>query len=192
MKEKEMSPQESMDLINSMIGRARRRYTDNSFYFLLWGWIVLLASAIHFFLMEYTEYPYPFIGWSLNLIGMVASIYRSVKDSKEQRVANYTDHVYGWLWLALGAAMFTIILNGEFLGWSVVPFILLLVAIGTFVSGAMMKFVPLQIGGIIFWILCFVSFRMSESYQMLIMSISMLGYLIPGYMMKYKAKHNGV
>lgn len=188
MKEQEMSPEQSMDLISSMINRARRRYTDNSFYFRLWGWIVLLASGIHFYLLEYTEYPYPFIGWTLNIVGMIASIYRSTKDSKKKRVANYTDHVYGWMWVALGVGMFTIIFNGELLGWSVVPFILLLVAIGTFVSGAMMKFVPLQIGGIVLWLLCFLAFRVSESYQMLVMSISMLAYLIPGYIMKYNAR----
>ena len=31
MKEKELSPEESIDLINTMIGKARKRYTDNSF-----------------------------------------------------------------------------------------------------------------------------------------------------------------
>ena len=46
MKEKELSPEESIDLINTMIGKARKRYTDNSFYFLLWGWLVIVASAL--------------------------------------------------------------------------------------------------------------------------------------------------
>ncbi len=192
MKEKDISPEESMALINAMIGRARKRYTDNSFYFLLWGWITLIASAIHFYLLEYTEYPYPYIGWSLNIIGVIVSIFKSVKDSKKRVVANHTDGTYGWLWLALGISMFTIIFNGAILEWSVVPFIILLMAIGTFVSGAMMKFVPLQIGGIVFWILSFVAFRSTEAYQMLITSISMLGYLVPGYIMKFNAKRNGV
>lgn len=192
MEEKEISPEESMDLINTMIRKAQKRYTDNSFYFLLWGWVVLIASAIHFYLMEFTDYPNPHIAWLLNFIGVVASIVKGSKDSKKHVVANYTDKVYGWLWLALGVAMFTILFNGGMFDWSVVPFILLLAAIGTFVSGAMMKFVPLQISGVVFWILCFVAFRMSEAYQMLIMSASMLGYLVPGYIMKFSAKRNGV
>ncbi len=187
-----MSPQESMALINSMINRARRRYKDNSFFFLLWGWIVLVASGSHFYFLEFTDYPYPYIGWSLNIIGAIASVIRSIKDAKKAVVSSYADRIYGYLWLALGLAMFTLVFNGEMFEWAVVPFILLLVAIGTFVSGAMMKFVPLQVGGIAFWILCFVAFRVSEAQQMLIMSISMIGYLIPGYMIRHKAKHNGV
>ena len=193
MEDKELSPQESLDLIQSMIGRARKRYTNNSFYFLLWGWIVMLGSFIHFYLLEFTDYPYPFIGWSLHIVGIVASIVKSVKNSKESVVSNYTDKVYGWLWLSLGISMFTILFNAEFFEWTVVPFILLLVSIGTFVSGAMMRFRPLQIGGVAFWLLCFVAFRVPEAYQMLIMSVSMLiGYLIPGYIMNYNAKKNGV
>lgn len=193
MDEKELSPQESMDLIQSMIGRARKRYTDNSFYFLLWGWIVMLGSGIHFYLLEFTDYPYPFIGWSFQIVGVIASIVKSVKDSKKQVVSNYTDKVYGWLWLTLGVSMFTIVLNAEMFDWSIVPFILILVSIGTFVSGAMMQFRPLQVGGVVFWLLSFLAFRVPEAYQMLIMSGSMLiGYLIPGYIMKFNAKKNGV
>ena len=188
-----MSPQESLDLIQTMIGRARKRYTDSSFYFLLWGWIVMFASLIHFYLLEFTDYQYPFIGWSLNIVGAIASIIRSVKDRKKQVVSNYPDKVYSWMWMALGVSMFILLLNGEMFEWSVVPFILLLVAIGAFVSGAMMRFVPLQIGGIVFWVLCFVAFRVSEPYQMLIMAISMLvGYLFPGYLMKMNYKKNGI
>lgn len=193
MEEKDLSPNESMKLINSMIGRARKRYTDNSFYFLLWGWIVMIASFIHFYLMEFTDYPHYYIGWSLNIVGVIASIVKSAKDNKKEVVRHYSDRVYGWLWLALGLAMFTILFNGEQQNWSIVPFILILVAVGTFVSGAMMNFKPLQIGGVVFWLLCFVAFRVNEAYQMLIMSSSMLiGYLIPGYIMKYNAKKYGV
>lgn len=37
MEEKELTPQESMELIQSMIGKARRRYSDNSFFFSVMG-----------------------------------------------------------------------------------------------------------------------------------------------------------
>lgn len=193
MDEKELSPHQSLELIQTMINRARCRYADNSFYFLLWGWIVLIASSTHFYLLEFTDYPHPYIGWSLNIIGVIAAIIKSVRDGKRTVVTNYTDKVYGWLWLALGIGMFTILFNGEMLGWSIVPFILLLVAIGTFVSGSMMRFRPLQIGGVVTWLLSIWAFQSTEAYQMLMTAIAMLlGYLIPGYIMKYNTRKNAI
>ncbi len=193
MEDKELSPQESLDLIQSMIGKARQRYTDNSFHFLLWGWIIIVASTAHFYLLEFTDYPNPAYVWLLNFVGVVGSSIKGFRDGKQKVVTNYSDKVYGWLWLALGISMFIIVLNGFYLNWQLVPYILIMVGIGTFVSGAMMHFKLLQLGGIICWILCFIAFRVPESYQMLIMAGGMLlGYLVPGYIMKFKAKRNGL
>ena len=193
MEEKELTPQESMALIESMIGKARKRYSDNSFYFLFWGWIVLTASLTHFYLLTYTTFEHPYIGWSLTVIGGIVSGIVGAKRSKNAEVKNYTDNMYGWLWLSLGMAMFTIIFNGELIGWNTIPFILLLAGVGTSVSGAMMGFRPLQIGAVVFWILTFVAFRQPENYQMLTMAIGIAaGYLIPGYILKANFKKHGV
>jgi hypothetical protein len=193
MEDKEISPQESLDLIQTMIGKARKRYTDNSFFFLLWGWIVLIASLAHFYLASYTSFEQPFIGWSLTIVGGIISAIKGAQQGKNAVVRNYADKMYGWLWFALGMAMFTIIFNGEVINWQVVPFILLLAGIGTAVSGAMMGFRPLQFGAIGFWALAIIAFRQPENYQMLMMALGVaVGYLLPGYMMKYNSKAHGV
>jgi len=193
MEEKELTPQESMELIQSMIGKARRRYSDNSFFFLLWGWIVIIASLGHFYLSTFTDFEYPFIGWSLTIVGAIISGVVGAKRGKKSQVKNYTDEMYGWLWLSLGMAMFTIVFNGQQIGWNTVPFILLLAGVGTAVSGAMMGFKPLKIGALVFWILAFVAFRQPENYQMLIMAVGIaIGYLMPGYIMKANFRKHGV
>jgi hypothetical protein len=38
--EKELSPQESIELIQTMINKTKGVVADDSFYFLLWGWLV--------------------------------------------------------------------------------------------------------------------------------------------------------
>ena len=193
MEDKELSPQESLDLIQQMIGKARKRYTDNSFYFLLWGWITIIASLFHYITATYTTFEYPYAGWSLTFVGAVVSMFRGRKDGRSAKVHNYTDKMYGWLWASLGIAMFTIVFNGESIGWSVVPFILLLAGVGTSVSGAMMNFQPLRIGAIIFWLLALAAFRLDENQQMLLMASGVaFGYLVPGYMMKSNAKKHGI
>lgn len=193
MEDKEMSPEESLNLIQGMIGKARKRYTDNSFFFLLWGWITLTASLTHFFLATYTNFEYPHIGWTMTIAGGIISGIKGAQQDKKAVVRNYADKMYGWLWFSLGMAMFTIIFNGEVINWQVVPFILLLAGIGTAVSGAMMGFKPLQFGAIGFWALSIIAFRQPENYQMLMMGLGVaVGYLLPGYMMKHNLKSHGV
>jgi len=193
MEDKELSPQESLDLIQQMIGKARKRYTDNSYFFLLWGWIVMFASLFHYITAAYTSFEYPYAGWSLTIIGAVLSMIKGSKKSRQAQVRNYTDKLYGWLWASLGIAMFTIIFNGESIGWNTIPFILLLAGVGTSVSGAMMNFQPLRIGSIIFWLLALAAFRVDPTKQMLLMASGVaFGYLVPGYIMKSNAKKNGV
>lgn len=193
MEEKELTPQESMALIQSMIGKARKRYSDNSFFFLLWGWIVLVASVGHYCLSTLTDFEYPFIGWSLTVVGAIISVVVGARQGKRSQVKDYTDKMYSWLWFSLGMAMFTIVINGQLIGWNTVPFILLLAGVGTAVSGAMMGFKPLKVGALVFWILAFVAFRQPENYQMLIMALGVaMGYLVPGYIMKANFRKHGV
>jgi hypothetical protein len=193
MEEKEISPEESLMLIQSMIGKARQRYTDNSIFFLLWGWIVLIASLMHYYLAIYTTYEDPYIGWSLTFVGAIASAIIGAKKGKKRIVKNYADKLYGWLWLSLGIAMFTVIFNGNAVDWNTTPFILLFAGVGTTVSGVMMNFKPLQFGGIAFWVLTIIAFQQTPDVQMLLLAIGVaVGYLIPGYIMRSNSKKHGV
>lgn len=193
MEDKELSPQQSLDLIQQMIGRARKRYTDNSYYFLLWGWITLFASLFHYVTATYTTFEYPFAGWSLTFVGAVLSMIKGRKQGKTAKVHNYTDKMYGWLWASLGVAMFSIVFNGQLIQWNTIPFILLLAGVGTSVSGAMMNFQPLRIGSIVFWLLALAAFRVDPNQQMLLMAAGVaFGYLVPGYIMKSNSKKHGV
>ena len=42
MQEQEFSPQQSLNLIESMINKARNRFSENGHLYLLWGWVILL------------------------------------------------------------------------------------------------------------------------------------------------------
>jgi hypothetical protein len=46
--ENDFNPQQSLALIESMINKAKNRFSENGHLYLLWGWTVLLCSIIHF------------------------------------------------------------------------------------------------------------------------------------------------
>jgi hypothetical protein len=71
------------------------------------------------------------------------------------------------------------------------PFILLLAGYPTFISGIVIKFRPLIIGGISFWIMALIAHFAGPSIAPLVVPVAVLaGYLIPGYMLKPKLDHD--
>ena len=72
-------------------------------------------------------------------------------------------------------------------------YILMLVGFPTFISGFIIKFRPLIIGGILFWIIAVIVSFTAPSIAPYGMPVAVItGYLIPGYMLKYKGNHDKV
>ena len=64
-------------------------------------------------------------------------------------------------------------------------FVLLIAGIGTVVSGLIMKFNPLTISGVLFFVFAIASIFVDKSTILLINTIAILtGYLIPAYLLK--------
>ncbi len=189
MEEKELSPQESLNLINDMIGKARRRFTDNSFYFLLWGWLVILASVLHYWFAVAKVIEEPSMAWFLMFVGAAVSMIHGKRQEKRSSVSHYTDKLYMWMWLSIGVAMLIVIINGQYMNFQIIPLMLMLAGIGTFVSGAMMRFKVLQFGAICLWAMSIFAFQLNEVNQLPAMAAGIaLGYLLPGYIMKANYK----
>jgi hypothetical protein len=104
----------------------------------------------------------------------------------------YADMLYLWTWMGfLVASIVLFIIVSENMG-SVAPYILTLAAMPTFISGFIIRFKPLIIGGITFWIFALVA-HFAVAVAPLAVPVAMLtGYLIPGYMLKRKVDHETV
>ena len=71
------------------------------------------------------------------------------------------------------------------------PYILMLAGYPTFISGAIIRFRPLIIGGLCFWVLSVISHFAGPSIAPLAVPLAMLiGYLIPGYLLKKKTDND--
>ena len=49
--ETNLTQQQSLKIIQEMIATSKNNLKDNSFFFLLWGWLVLIASLSNFALI---------------------------------------------------------------------------------------------------------------------------------------------
>ena len=186
MSDKELTKDESLDLIVDMIGQAKRNIArGGSFYFLLWGWVVMLANLGHYVLDKYDLYDAPHIVWAATIpAGIISGIY-GARRGKNSKVKSHLDRLYGLVWISVAMGVLTILFFMADVNYNVNPIILTFSAIGTFISGCMLRFRPLIIGGIALWISSVIGFNAIVTDQYLIGAIGILaGYLIPGYLLK--------
>ena len=85
-----MSGQESLQIIQQMIGQAKRQYSDDSFNYLLWGWLVFIASLGQY-ILAYVGFAQPAIVWLLMPLGAVISTIYNYKANKKEKVKTYID-----------------------------------------------------------------------------------------------------
>ena len=73
------------------------------------------------------------------------------------------------------------------------PMILTIAAIPTFISGFIIRFKPLIVGGVTFWVLALAAHFGGPDISSLAVPVAMLtGYLIPGYLLKRSNNHGNI
>jgi hypothetical protein len=180
-----LTAQQSLDIITSMIRQAKGQASGNSFYFLLWGWSITAANFGMYGLIRFTDYPYPYAVWLITIPAWIATLIYGMKQGRAERAPSHLERINMWLWMAMGISIFPICLFGSVLNWNINPIIMLMAASATFVSGIIIRFKPLVFGGVLFWILGSISFLVSQQDQYLVGGIAIiLGYLVPGYLLK--------
>jgi hypothetical protein len=188
-KQHELTATESLNLITDMISRAKGNVQQNSFYFLFWGWIVFIAN-VGMFTLTSLHIKHPYAVWAITIPAWIISLYRGFSQKNKQRVSSHFDSISGYLWLAFGICVFTIVAFGYKLNFQLNPLILIISSIPTFVSGVIIRFKPLMFGAVAFWFGGIVCFLLPVQYQPLIGALVILiGYLVPGYLLKAKKSH---
>jgi len=180
----ELTASQSLDLISRMIREAQGRVQKNSFYFLLWGWVVLLGN-LGTYLLAKADYPYPYAIWAITIPAWIISIVRGLRQRRDATSSTHFDRISSALWMSLGIVIFTIVAFGYQINYQINPLVLLVSAIPTFTSGVVLRFKPLMAGGVIFWMSGIVCFLVARDIQPLVgVAAIALGYLVPGYMLK--------
>jgi hypothetical protein len=193
MIEEKFSPQESLRLIQSMITKTKQDMSDNSIYFLVWGWITFIACTGQFILKHIVNYENHYQVWWLIVFGVAFSIYNGIKEGKKKKIRTYIGDSMKYLWIGMGISYFVLSMILTKIGWNsaVFPFFIMMYGLGTFVSGSILQFKPLVIGGIIAWALAIGAVYAGYDYQMLFGAAAILiSYIIPAYMLRFRNKHS--
>jgi hypothetical protein len=182
-----LSPQQSLELISEMINQAKGNVRENSFYYLFWGWLLICTHVGSFVLTEF-DFDYPFIVWLLVIPGWIVSYrYGARQAEKNHNVMTHLEKVNVSLWIGFGVLAFIIPFFGMYIDYQINPIILLIGSLSTFTSGVILRYRPLQVGALIVLVMGLSCFFFSQQQQSLLAASAIaLGYLVPGYMLKYQ------
>ncbi|MFL5810823.1 MAG: hypothetical protein ACJ749_14980 [Flavisolibacter sp.] len=186
--EEDFSPQQSLQLIQSMISRTKTNISGNRFNFLLWGWYTFIAMISQFVLKVIVHYEHHYFVWLGTIPLTIITIVHAVKRQRSEPAKTYIGESMKFLWTGIGVCFFILgfVISAAKEGWMYsYPFFIMLYGLGTFVSGRLLNFSPLIIGGIFNWILACVSAFVSFDYQLLCAATAILtSYIIPGHLLK--------
>jgi hypothetical protein len=186
-----MTELESMQLISSMINKAKNRFNETGFLYLLWGWVILICCFAQFIATYFFKSENAYYIWFVTWIVVVYQVFFLRKKRKARKVKTYTDDINQFVWITFFiCGMLLVFILIQFKAYEVInPAILVMYGMPTFLSGIILKFKPLLIGGIFCWVFAALSPFIGFEFQLLLIAGSITaGWIIPGYLLKQKFK----
>lgn len=194
MEKENLTPEESFDIITKAISNFKMNYKENSKSFLLWGWLMSLASFLHFIVVKiliskeaYEQMLLAGFGtWIIFVIsGFLIEYFTNRKSNRDKKVFSHLDRFINILWKVTGVSIPIIVFLSIKLHIPPPPFFLLVMGITTTITGLLIRFRPVTFGGIAFYLFAIVSTFIPDENILLITGAAIICcYLIPGYFLK--------
>ena len=196
MEEKQISGHESFLIIQQMINTAKKEQKDDGKGWIVWGWMLFVASIFTFINMKIGWLKVFYI-WNLvgitTLVVMLTEVVRdALRGKRKDRVRTYTKDLFEKLNVGFFIQLFFIILSIN-LGVPPTKGFALLIAVYGFwilIYGAALNFKPSIIGAFITWGFGLAAlFVKTFDWTMLLHAAAVLfGYIIPGHIARSEFK----
>ena len=187
----EFLTQESMQLINEMIGKAKRSYISNGIASMVWGALIVLCSLLTWMRITFHFYP-GFDVWLLLIFALIPQIYFGRKERRAKDFVAHDDNTTIYMWIAFAVSIFiTSFYNSKYGNDGSATSIMILYGMPTFILGGIYKFKQMVTGGIICWILSIISvYTSAASDMLLIAACGLFAWVIPGIILwpRYKTE----
>ena len=184
-----MNTQNSLALIEEMINKAKNNFSESGTLFILWGFVILICSITQFIGEYFFEYKNAGAIWMLTWLASIFQIFYLRKQNKNKAVRTYTNDILKYMWITFIICfillVFILIFQKSFI--SIVPAILVVYGIPTFLSGIILKFKSLIIGGVCCWLLAALCVFTGWDFQQLyIAAAGIIAWIIPGFNLRKK------
>lgn len=193
MENQKLEAAESLALISKMIENTRNRMERNAGRpFLVWGYTtVIFAIVIWGLVIHFHDGRWNFLWFGMPLVGGLW-MYLTRPRSTEGRVYTFVDRVISHVWIVLGlTAWFTSTLSMMALVRPSILFVIvMLMGIGTAITGLVVRFTPATVGGIIGIILAPLLLAVTGMWPpTLFIAAFVAMMIIPGHILNYRSNH---
>ena len=205
--DKPLSQKESLELITSMINKAKDSFHDTGIGAMMWGSVIAVCSLVRLSEIHF-GYRLPFDIYLLTIVAVIPQLLITMREKRERRVRSYDDNYMDYIWLGFGISIGLLIhtCNIIFNAWGswidkyqqatgntasigfyeyIAPLFLMLYGLPTFITGAACKFKPMLWGGIFCWVCCVVTVYTTVKVDLILTALSaIMAWLIPGLLME--------
>ena len=195
MEERQLNEKESLELITQMIRNTHRKLEKgNGVPFLIWGYTtVIVALAVWYLLTTTGNYQWNWLWLAIPVIGAPIMFLTIKKQSAYPKT--YIDKIMSYVWIVIGISAFFPSVAASFMeNFPVLFLVVLLISIGTAITGLIIKFTPLTVAGFIgmcLSILCLILDNTPESI-LVFAALFLIIQVIPGHILNYKNRKNHV
>ena len=193
--EKQMTREESLSIISGMINNAKNRFSETGTLYLLWGFVIFICCITQFVMLYFFNNQNAYYVWYTTWVVALYQFYYLFKKRKKEKVKTYTDEIVGFVWFTFIICSFIlvyILIKNNSLN-AINACVLVMYGMPTFLSGIILRFKPLKIGGIICWLLAIGAMFTTYQYQLLLLALAVIvAWIIPGFILrsKYNKENN--
>jgi hypothetical protein len=183
-----------LEVIKSMIAKARESTADNSVYLIVWGWLAFAGSLATYAFVYFRLYGLIWTAWAGVVgLGVMSNIALHRRSGKGTQAKTYVGDALQNLWIACGVAMtimgFVGSISPNVSYKPLFPVISIIVGIGLFTTGGIVDWKVLRMGGVLWWAGAILMMFVPVTFHPLIMAVIVIpGYLVPGYLLRSEYK----
>lgn len=193
--EKSFSNDDSLRLIQTMVGISRQNFREGGIYYILYGSVFFVASLLQYILYTVYDSIWHWMSWlGAGILAGIISVLLNRKRSRTGSVITYLSRLNRFLWT--GFILFILFIafmtyQGIIPHTAINPLIIMLYGLTAFIMGGMLKFRWLVIGAAAALVIAVICVFQKYSMQMLLVSLTiLLSYLIPGIILNSSRESN--
>jgi hypothetical protein len=192
MEERKLTEKESLELISQMIRNTQTKMEENSgTIFLIWGYLSVFTTLLIWSLLLISlNYQWQWLWFLIPVGGSLLRVLHDKKESRKPHANTYIDRVLGYIWKVLGIAAFALSMIAIFNYVLPILFIIvLLMGIGTALTGLVIRFRPLVYSGILGMMASVVFLFVGWQIQLPVFAaVFLVMMVIPGHILNHTAR----
>ena len=188
-----MTKEEQLSIINDAIRQTKNNLKPLGFNLVFWGVLINFMSLFHYFFPSIVQFSYysSTIYWvSIPLLGMIYTTYYNINSGNKIGYETQLSRVIRIIWGVFGIAWISIVGISVYSRINPVQDVLFLLALVLIMSGSIIKFKQVTLGGVGLLIFTLYNYYSPEIPLLLVYVIGItFGMLIPGLALYFQNKN---